>query len=118
MNHEKYSCYVEPGILSCQHFTDDFENKKVPGLHILSSLFPEVAFSAQVEPSTIMEYDMVLSRVITNVGEAYNSGTGKFVAPYNGTYHFTLSILSATNTESGELKLKYFLLQGDIRGNV
>lgn len=33
--------------------------------------------------------DIVFDKIVTNVGNAYDETTGRFVAPYNGTYHFT-----------------------------
>ena len=36
--------------------------------------------------------DVVLDRVVTNVGNAYNSETGKFTAPADGVYQFNVVI--------------------------
>ena len=47
--------------------------------------------------------DIVFDRVITNVGGAYNSQSGHFVAPTNGTYHFNV-VVSA----QGRQKVKTF----------
>ena len=31
---------------------------------------------------------VIFDRVVTNIGNAYSTTTGKFVAQYNGTYEF------------------------------
>ena len=31
---------------------------------------------------------VIFDRVVTNTGNGYSTTTGKFVAPYNGTYEF------------------------------
>ncbi|XP_055859734.1 complement C1q-like protein 4 isoform X1 [Biomphalaria glabrata] len=36
--------------------------------------------------------DLLLDRVVTNVGDAFNSETGRFTAPFNGTYAFAVTI--------------------------
>jgi len=36
--------------------------------------------------------DVVFDRVVTNVGDAYNPETGKFVAPADGVYQFNVVI--------------------------
>ena len=36
--------------------------------------------------------DVVFEKVVTNVGEAYTSDTGRFTAPCNGTYSFTVVV--------------------------
>ena len=35
---------------------------------------------------------VVFTTVISNIGDAYNSSTGKFTAPVNGTYSFTVQL--------------------------
>jgi len=35
---------------------------------------------------------VVFDRVVTNVGDAYDSGTGRFTAPINGTYQFNVVV--------------------------
>ncbi|CAL1536213.1 unnamed protein product, partial [Lymnaea stagnalis] len=36
--------------------------------------------------------DLVFDKVVTNVGDAFNQETGRFVAPFNGTYAFAVTI--------------------------
>ena len=36
--------------------------------------------------------DIIFEKVVTNVGEAYTSDTGRFTAPLNGTYSFTVVV--------------------------
>jgi hypothetical protein len=57
----------------------------------------QVAFYASVSPSIteIQPWEtVVFSQVVTNEGGAYNSSTGEFIAPVNGTYAFYSNILS------------------------
>ena len=44
----------------------------------------------EINNNEVIKFDDVLS----NVGNAYNSTSGKFVAPYNGSYLFTLVIMN------------------------
>ena len=44
----------------------------------------------EINNNDVIKFDNVL----TNVGNAYNSTSGKFVAPYNGSYLFTLVIMN------------------------
>ena len=60
------------------------------------SISTEVSFSAkmsnvlEINNNDIIKFDDVL----TNVGNAYNPTSGKFVAPYNGSYLFTVVIMN------------------------
>ena len=40
---------------------------------------------------------VVFSSVISNIGNGYSSSTGKFTAPVNGTYSFTVQLCVADN---------------------
>ncbi|KAH3700064.1 complement C1q-like protein 4 [Dreissena polymorpha] len=48
--------------------------------------------------------DLTFDRVITNVGGAYNELTGKFTAPFSGTYHFTV-VIAAQGTKKAAVML-------------
>ncbi|XP_063063916.1 uncharacterized protein LOC134456481 [Engraulis encrasicolus] len=58
---------------------------------------PKVAFSAGLTDSGYIvagstDLNLVFSRVITNVGEAYNRKTGFFTAPVRGVYYFRFTV--------------------------
>ncbi|KAL2103093.1 hypothetical protein ACEWY4_002261 [Coilia grayii] len=58
---------------------------------------PKVAFSAGLTDSGFRgsgstDLNLVFSRVITNVGQAYNSGSGFFTAPVRGVYYFRFTV--------------------------
>ena len=44
----------------------------------------------EININEVIKFDDVL----TNVGNAYNPTSGKFIAPYNGSYLFTLVIMN------------------------
>ncbi|XP_063070493.1 complement C1q-like protein 2 [Engraulis encrasicolus] len=59
---------------------------------------PKVAFSAGLTNSGYVEagntdLNLVFSRVITNVGQAYSSITGFFTAPVRGVYYFRFTVM-------------------------
>ncbi|XP_063072676.1 complement C1q-like protein 2 [Engraulis encrasicolus] len=59
---------------------------------------PKVAFSAGLGNSEYIQagntdLNVVFSKVITNVGQAYNSITGFFTAPVSGVYYFRFTVL-------------------------
>ena len=51
--------------------------------------------------------DIVFDRVITNVGAGYNTQTGHFIAPANGTYHFNV-VVSAQGRQKVCHKLRSY----------
>ncbi|XP_012677820.3 uncharacterized protein LOC105895688 [Clupea harengus] len=59
---------------------------------------PKVAFSAgltnsgRIESGTT-ELNLVFTRIITNVGQAYNDMTGYFTAPVRGVYYFRFTVM-------------------------
>ncbi|KAL8601339.1 hypothetical protein ACOMHN_054632 [Nucella lapillus] len=63
------------------------------GLH--GAALPKVAFFAGLKDNTgpVSENtDLIFDSVITNVGDAFNMDTGRFTAPYNGTFQFTVVV--------------------------
>jgi len=50
-----------------------------------------VGLTSNVGPIT-QHSDIVFDRVVTNVGVAYDTDTGRFTAPVNGTYQFNVII--------------------------
>ncbi|XP_059141734.1 C1q-related factor-like [Physella acuta] len=54
-----------------------------------------VAFFAGLSSNTgpvDKNVDLVFDKVVTNLGEAFNKDTGRFTAPFNGTYAFSVTI--------------------------
>ncbi|XP_063056402.1 collagen alpha-1(X) chain-like [Engraulis encrasicolus] len=59
---------------------------------------PKVAFSAGLTDSGLiqsgsMDLNLVFSKVITNVGQAYSSTSGFFTAPVKGVYYFRFTVM-------------------------
>ncbi|XP_076120637.1 uncharacterized protein LOC143100930 [Alosa pseudoharengus] len=63
---------------------------------------PKVAFSAALGSGYIesgnTELNLVFTRIITNVGQAYSSTTGFFTAPVRGVYYFRFTVLDNLST--------------------
>ncbi|XP_063049337.1 cerebellin-3-like [Engraulis encrasicolus] len=73
---------------------------KVEALENEIKAAPKVAFSAGLRESGYgstesgdNDLNLVFSRVITNVGEAYSSTTGFFTAPVKGVYYFRFTVM-------------------------
>lgn len=88
-----------------------------------------VAFFARFSsntPAGINHHILVFDKVITNVGNAYHSHTGTFIAPRSGLYVFTWTIrLYTTSYHSTELlvdnnvvNVVYFNLANTVDGSV
>ncbi|XP_045551539.1 complement C1q-like protein 2 isoform X2 [Salmo salar] len=73
---------------------------------------PKVAFSASLFPSSQhrgpfnIDTTLIFTNVITNIGQAYNSGTGVFAAPVRGVYYFTFTCNSGTTGKVNAALLK------------
>ena len=55
----------------------------------------------EIHNNDVIKFDDVL----TNVGNAYNPTSGKFIAPYNGSYLFTLVIMNEKLNDHGRADL-------------
>ncbi|XP_063063812.1 complement C1q tumor necrosis factor-related protein 3-like [Engraulis encrasicolus] len=71
---------------------------------------PKVAFSASLGIDGSIEsgsndLDLVFKRVITNVGEAYNSTTGFFTAPVRGVYYFRFTVMDLLDSRQMHIRM-------------
>ncbi|KAJ8312037.1 hypothetical protein KUTeg_009410 [Tegillarca granosa] len=64
--------------------------------------FDHVAFSASlshdITNNNIRNYKIVFDKIITNIGDGYDSNTGIFTVPYEGLYLFHWTILTRPGT--------------------
>ncbi|XP_029590124.1 complement C1q-like protein 2 isoform X1 [Salmo trutta] len=85
---------------------------KVVNLEKAGNERPKVAFSASLFPSSQhrgpfnIDTTLIFTNVITNIGQAYNSGTGVFAAPVRGVYYFTFTCNSGTTGKVNAALLK------------
>ena len=77
-------------------FIDACINKCMNGLFLFTAKDTPVAFTAgMTSNSRTWQGDiLVFPHVITNKGQGYSSSSGKFTAPRDGTYVFTVSAVS------------------------
>ncbi|KAL2080963.1 hypothetical protein ACEWY4_022816 [Coilia grayii] len=73
-------------------------------------LKPKVAFSAGLTNSGYVEsgnteMNLVFTKVITNVGQAYSRITGFFTAPVRGVYYFRFTVMDILNTRLMFIKM-------------
>ncbi|XP_042258147.1 complement C1q tumor necrosis factor-related protein 3-like [Thunnus maccoyii] len=54
---------------------------------------------------------LVYNKVITNIGDAYNSCTGIFTAPVNGLYYFSFNTYGYNTHNTGAILMKNGVLQ-------
>ena len=92
-----YMCLVKQSnsVYGCQ-FIDACINKCMNGFFLFTAKDTPVGFTAGItSASRTWEGDiLVFPHVITNKGQGYSSQTGKFTAPRDGTYVFTLTAVS------------------------
>jgi hypothetical protein len=66
-----------------------------------TNLVQAIATTAQSFPiggnAVVPDVATCFNNVVTNVGSAYNSGTGLFIAPTSGFYLFSIQAISTTN---------------------
>ena len=60
------------------------------------SFIVDVAFNVRASSNVVVNTGDIIkfTDVMTNIGNAYDPVSGKFIAPFNGTYEFTLILLS------------------------
>ncbi|KAL2080802.1 hypothetical protein ACEWY4_022655 [Coilia grayii] len=82
----------------------------------------KVAFSAGLTDSGYIEsgntdFNLVFSKIITNVGQAYSSTTGFFTAPVRGVYYFRFTVMDLLASRSMNIRMckngKHLMLLGD-----
>ncbi|XP_063064994.1 complement C1q-like protein 2 [Engraulis encrasicolus] len=70
---------------------------------------PKVAFSAGLGSGNIVagskDLNLVFSRVINNIGEAYSSTTGFFTAPVRGVYYFRFTVRDDLASEAMVIRM-------------
>ncbi|XP_076120636.1 uncharacterized protein LOC143100929 [Alosa pseudoharengus] len=71
---------------------------------------PKVAFSVGLTDSGYVEagtneLNLVFTKVITNVGQAYNRITGFFTAPVRGVYYFRFTVVDMLGSGSMNIKM-------------
>ncbi|XP_062391145.1 complement C1q-like protein 2 [Sardina pilchardus] len=71
---------------------------------------PKVAFSARLGISGYInagntELNLVFTKIITNVGQAYSSTTGFFTAPVRGVYYFRFTVADMVSSRYMYIKM-------------
>lgn len=81
-----------------------------PGLPGISAPVPtKIAFFAGLSDNIGPfkdNQDVVFDRVITNVGDAYDAGSGRFTAPVNGTYQINVVVSAQGRQKAAVMILK------------
>lgn len=85
-------------------------NPGLPGRPGLSAPTPKkVAFFAGLADNmgpVSQHTDITFDRVLTNVGKGYDPETGRFTAPYNGTYQFNVIVSAQGRQKAAVMILK------------
>ena len=71
---------------------------------------PKVAFSAGLTDSGYIEsgntdLNLVFTKIITNVGQAYSNITGFFTAPVKGVYYFRFTVMDVLSSRSMTIRI-------------
>ena len=71
---------------------------------------PKVAFSAGLTNSGYIEagntdLNLVFTKIITNVGQAYSNMTGFFTAPVKGVYYFRFTVMDVLSSRSMTIRI-------------
>ena len=71
---------------------------------------PKVAFSAGLNNSGYIEagntdLNLVFTKIITNVGQAYSNMTGFFTAPVKGVYYFRFTVMDVLSSRSMTIRI-------------
>ena len=70
----------------------------------------KVAFSAGLKDTGFIEsgnneLNLVFTRIITNVGQAYSNITGFFTAPVKGVYYFRFTVMDVLSSRSMTIRI-------------
>ena len=70
---------------------------------------PKVAFSAGLYNSGYIagntDLNLVFTKIITNVGQAYSNITGFFTAPVKGVYYFRFTVMDVLSSRSMTIRI-------------
>jgi hypothetical protein len=86
-------------------FVDEIQPKTTDGI---VSIPPQVAFNAHRNSGGDTAYSntIVFNSTTVNIGNGFNTNTGKFTAPVSGTYFFNTTCLTTSNSTSNDLQIR------------
>ncbi|XP_052709240.1 uncharacterized protein LOC128184009 [Crassostrea angulata] len=92
------SSFIDSNIQLQASFNDDFLVQQQNISNMMIGTSKKVAFSAIIKHFTSQnEQTVVFSKVLSNVGGAYNNQDGVFTVPISGTYIFFCKITQSSN---------------------